>query len=190
MVLRYLQSESEDAVIDKVWRNYDTISPNLALAVVAGEDQRFYEHWGFDFKELKKAVEGRSSGKRMRGASTLSQQVAKNVFLWPSRSWVRKGLEAYFTLLLELFWSKQRTLEIYLNVAEMGEGIYGAESAARAYFHKPASALTPEEAALIAGALPNPRGRNPAAPSRLLLGRRDWILQQMHNLGGVSYLQH
>jgi len=189
MLVRYGQSEAEDAVIYKEWRDYEEISPYLVLAVVAAEDQRFYDHYGFDFTQIRKVLESRSSGKRMRGASTLSQQAAKNAFLWPARSWVRKGLEVYFTALLETLWSKRRILEIYLNVAETGDGIYGAEAAARTYFNKAAKDLSPEEGALIAAVLPNPRAMSPAAPSPYVLQRRDWILKQMHNLGGTSYLK-
>lgn len=152
--------------IEKDWLNYADISNNLKKAAIAGEDAHFLTHSGFDTKAIKEAFEKNQAGGRLRGGSTISQQVAKNVFLWPERSWLRKGLETYFTVLIELFWSKKRILEVYLNVIEMGQGVYGAEAAAHYYFHKSAKSLTKKEAALIIAILPNPRrwdARNPSA---------------------------
>ncbi|HWP91848.1 MAG TPA: monofunctional biosynthetic peptidoglycan transglycosylase [Thermodesulfobacteriota bacterium] len=188
MVIRYFQSETPDRSIHKTWKDYNDISENLALAVIAAEDQKFFEHNGFDIESILEAVEEKRNGKRPRGASTISQQVAKNVFLWPSRTWLRKGLESYFTFLVELLWDKKRILEVYLNVAEMGNGIYGAEAAAQAYFKKPAKKLSKNEAALIAAVLPNPRRMSPARPSAYVYERQRWILKQMSNLGSVELL--
>lgn len=176
-------------VLEKEWKSLDHISENLQLAVIASEDNRFLEHHGFDLEAIKKAQEynERKNGKRVRGASTISQQTAKNVFLWPARSWVRKGFEVYFTALIELIWSKKRIMEVYLNVIEMGDGIYGAEAAAEHYFGKPAAQLTRGEGALIAAALPNPRKFNPGRPSGYLQGRQQWILWNMGNFGKIKY---
>jgi monofunctional biosynthetic peptidoglycan transglycosylase len=171
------------------WRNWSQISGNAALAVVASEDQNFPEHHGFDFKQIDRAIEERERGRRVRGASTISQQVAKNLFLWPGPSWVRKGLEAGITLLLETFWSKQRILEVYLNVAEFGPGTYGVQAASRRYFHKDAARLSPGEAALLAAVLPAPKRFKVDAPSYYLRHRQAWIEGQMAALGGTSYVQ-
>lgn len=152
--------------IDKQWLNYADISDNLKRAAIAGEDAYFMAHHGFDRLAIQKAMERNQSGNPLRGGSTISQQVAKNIFLWPNRSWLRKGLEAYFTVLIELFWNKRRILEVYLNVIEMGQGVYGAEAAAHYYFNKSAHNLSKREAALIVAILPNPRrwdARNPSA---------------------------
>lgn len=182
-------ASGEKSKIYKEWKDLDEISPNLALAVVASEDNKFTEHWGFDFEAINKAKEfnEKKKGKRVRGASTISQQTAKNLFLWPQRSWIRKGLEVYFTGMIELVWSKQRIMEVYLNVIEMGKGIYGAEAAAQKYFHKPAKQLTKGESALIAAVLPNPRKWNPASPTSYLINRQQWILWNMGNIGQISY---
>ncbi len=170
------------------WRDYDQISRQLALAVIASEDQRFPEHDGFDFKQIQKALDDAERGRRARGASTISQQVAKNLFLWNGRSWVRKGLEAWLTLLIEVLWSKQRILEIYLNIAELGRGIYGAEAAAQEFFHKPAASLSRAEAARLAAVLPNPIRYKAENPGRYVLLRQGQIEAQMVALGGTSYL--
>jgi monofunctional biosynthetic peptidoglycan transglycosylase len=164
------------------WVAATRISPNLKLAVIASEDQRFPTHWGFDVESINKALAERQSGKRVRGASTLSQQVAKNLFLWPGKSWIRKGIESYFTVLIELLWSKQRILEVYLNIAEFGKGTYGAEAASQRFFRKPAARLSAQEAALLAAVLPNPIRLQVVAPSRYVRSRQDWIL-------GVAYLK-
>ncbi len=165
--------------------DFDEMSPNIRLAVMASEDQLFPDHNGFDIKSIKKAMsDNQKKNKRIRGASTISQQVAKNVFLWQGRSWFRKGLEVYFTFMIELFWSKQRILEMYLNVAEMGKGIYGVEAAAQNYFKKPASKLTRTEAARIAACLPNPKKYKVEPASPYVTRRASWILRQMNNLEG------
>jgi len=174
---------------DYHWVNLEQISPHAAIAVIASEDQLFPFHAGFDFNSIREAVRASERGKRLRGASTISQQVAKNLFLWSGHSFVRKGLEAYFTVLIEALWPKERILEIYLNVAQFGDGIYGVEAAARRFWHQPAATLTSAEAALLAAALPNPLRLHPERPSRYLLQRRDWILAQMRDLGGDAYLR-
>lgn len=161
------------------WVSYDEISHWMPRAVVATEDGRFYEHHGFDFKEIQNAIDERREGKRNRGASTISQQTAKNVFLWPGHSWVRKGLEAYFTVLIELMWSKERIMEVYLNSIEMGAGVYGVEAAAHHYFGCSASNLTKSQSALIALCLPNPLKRNPASPSGYMPRRQSKIMKYM-----------
>jgi len=164
--------------------NFEEMSPNIRLAVMASEDQLFPDHNGFDIKSIKKALETNKKSKRVRGASTISQQVAKNVFLWQGRSWFRKGLEVYFTFMIELFWSKERILEMYLNVAEMGKGIFGVEAAARSYFKKSASKLTRTEAARIAACLPNPKKYKAEPASSYVARRASSILRQMNNLEG------
>ncbi|HAW58697.1 MAG TPA: monofunctional biosynthetic peptidoglycan transglycosylase [Bacteroidales bacterium] len=189
MFIRYFENvkAGKEARIERKWKSLDEISPNLWLAVVASEDNNFMKHHGFDIDAIKKAQKHNQTHARKRGASTISQQVAKNVFLWPSRTWVRKGLEAYFTFLIETFWSKKRILEVYLNVIEIGPGIYGAEAASQIYFHKPASKLTRGEAALIAAVLPAPLRRNPAKPSSYVLSRQQWILWNMNNIGKIEF---
>ena len=165
--------------------NYDEMSPNIKLAVMASEDQVFPDHNGFDFKSIKKAMAyNEKKPGRIRGASTISQQVAKNVFLWQGRSWIRKGFEVYFTFMIEKIWGKKRILEMYLNVSEMGKGIYGVEAASRVYFNKPAKNLSRYEAALIASALPNPVKYTVKPLSRYVSARAGWVLRQMGNLDG------
>lgn len=164
---------------------YDEMSPNIRLAVIASEDQIFPDHNGFDFKSIKKAMAyNEKKPGRIRGASTISQQVAKNVFLWQGRSWIRKGLEVYFTFMIEWVWGKKRILEVYLNVAEMGKGIYGVEAASKAYFSKPAKSLTEREAAMIAASLPNPVKYTVKPLSRYVSVRSGWVMRQMNNLEG------
>jgi len=175
--------------LDYRWVSYKQISPSAALAVIAAEDQNFATHHGFDFKSIQKAIDEHERGRRLRGASTLSQQVAKNVFLWSGRSFVRKGLEAYFTVLIELTWSKRRILEVYLNIAELGNGIFGVEAASRRYFRKQAAFLTPEESALLAAILPDPLRLKANKPSEYVKERRGWILQQMQRLGGTAFIK-
>jgi monofunctional biosynthetic peptidoglycan transglycosylase len=170
------------------WVDLSQISPNLPLAAVASEDQKFPEHWGFDVEAIEKAYELNQHRHRVRGASTITQQVAKNLFLWTGRSYFRKALEAYFTVLIEACWPKRRILEIYLNIAEFGYGTYGAEGASQRFFHKPAARLTRGDAALLAAVLPNPRRFLVSAPSRFIEQRREWILQQMQGLGGPEML--
>lgn len=171
------------------WTSWDKISPHAGIAVVAAEDQMLPEHLGFDLESISDALEKHSRGKRLRGASTISQQVAKNLFLWSGRSFIRKGLEAYFTILIEAAWPKQRILEVYLNIAEFGRGIFGVGAASEAFFKKPPSKLTPSEAALLAAVLPNPIRLRADRPTKYVYVRRDWILDQMAQLGGAAYLK-
>jgi monofunctional biosynthetic peptidoglycan transglycosylase len=161
------------------WVDFDRIAPSMATAVIASEDQNFMRHRGFDWDAIQRAIDYDETGTRVRGASTLTQQTAKNLFLWPGRNWIRKGFEAYFTVLLETVWGKRRILETYLNIVEFGDGIYGVEAAAQRYFHKPAARLTAEDAALLAAVLPNPHRLKANAPSAYLRSRQQWILQQM-----------
>ncbi|MDA8477845.1 monofunctional biosynthetic peptidoglycan transglycosylase [Citrobacter sp. Awk 4] len=171
------------------WVSMDEISPWMGLAVIAAEDQTFPDHWGFDMASIEKALaHNERNENRIRGASTLSQQTAKNLFLWDGRSWVRKGLEAGLTLGMETVWSKKRILTVYLNIAEFGDGVFGVEAAALRYFHKPASRLTMSEAALLAAVLPNPLRFKASAPSGYVRSRQAWILRQMRQLGGESFM--
>jgi monofunctional biosynthetic peptidoglycan transglycosylase len=170
------------------WVDLESISPQLAIAVIASEDQQFPFHAGFDFKSIREAVRAHERGRSLRGASTITQQVAKNLFLWPGRSLVRKGMEATLTVMLELLWPKDRILEVYLNIAQFGHGIYGVEAAAQRYLHLPAARVNRSDAALLAGVLPNPERLRVDAPSPYLLSRRDWIVGQMAHLGGAAYL--
>jgi monofunctional biosynthetic peptidoglycan transglycosylase len=164
------------------WEPISKISPNMTLAVIASEDNRFLEHFGLDIEAIKEAEQQNKHSRRPRGASTISQQTAKNVFLSPNHSYIRKGLEVYFTLLIETCWSKKRIMEVYLNVIEMGEGIYGVEAASQFYFHKSASKLSRQESALIAAVLPNPRRWRPDRPTEYILHRQSWILWNMNNI--------
>jgi monofunctional glycosyltransferase len=171
------------------WVSLEQISPHAAIAVIASEDQQFPYHAGFDFESIRAAVRASERGKRLRGASTISQQVAKNLFLSPAHSFLRKGLEAYFTVLIETLWPKERILEMYLNIAQFGNGVYGVQAAAERFWHKSARRLSPGEAAVLAAVLPNPLQLHADRPSRYLLKRRDWILGQMRDLGGPAYLE-
>jgi monofunctional glycosyltransferase len=173
---------------DFEWVDLEHISPHAAIAVVASEDQQFPFHDGFDFKSIRQSVRASEHGKRLRGASTISQQVAKNLFLW-NGGFVRKGLEAYFTILIEAMWPKERILEVYLNIAQFGNGVYGVEAAAHHFFRKPAARPTSNEAALLAAVLPNPIRFRVDRPSTYVQTRRDWILGQMRDLGGAGYLK-
>ncbi len=173
---------------DFEWVDLERISPNAAIAVIASEDQQFPFHAGFDFKSIREAVRASEHGKKLRGASTISQQVAKNLFLW-NGGFVRKALEAYFTVLIEAMWPKERILEMYLNIAQFGNGIYGVEAAAHHFFHKTAARLSSGEAALLAAVLPNPVRFHVDRPSAYVLSRHAWILGQMRGLGGPSYLR-
>ncbi len=170
------------------WRDWDQISKQAAVAVIASEDQKFPVHHGFDLVQIDKALADRERGRRIRGASTISQQVAKNLFLWQGQGWFRKGLEAGITVLIEACWSKQRILEVYLNIAEFGRGTYGVQAASRRYFHKDAARLSRHEAALLAAVLPAPARFKVQAPSRYVRQRQAWIVRQMGALGGTSYL--
>jgi monofunctional biosynthetic peptidoglycan transglycosylase len=174
---------SEGRPQDYQWVPLEHIAPAMALAVVAAEDQKFPDHWGFDIAAIHDAAETRARGGRLRGASTLTQQVARNLFLWQGRSYLRKALEAWMTVLLEIAWPKRRILEVYLNIAEMGERTFGVQAAARRYFARPADAISREQAALLAAVLPNPHHYRVDSPSLYVLERRDWILQQMSQLG-------
>jgi len=178
MVIRLVQGHG----LDKDWQSLDKISPHLRRAVIASEDGAFCTHWGFDWRALEKAVQTYGRNGRSRGASTISMQTAKNIYLWPGRSFVRKGLEAYLTVYLEALWSKRRILEVYLNVAEFGPGLYGAERAARRYFNKSAAALSPREAALLAAILPNPLDRSPARPTPYVSGRANLIAARAYQV--------
>lgn len=168
------------------WVSLAAISPRLQRAVIASEDQKFTEHFGIDTEAIEKAYLHNQRGRRIRGGSTISQQLAKNLFLWPGRSYVRKGLEVWFTLLMEVLWPKDRILEVYLNSVEFGRGVYGAEAAAQYYFRKPAARLTAREASLLAAVLPAPRLRNPARPSAYVQSRAQQIQRQMARIGPVE----
>ncbi|SDS35001.1 monofunctional biosynthetic peptidoglycan transglycosylase [Gramella sp. MAR_2010_147] len=181
MAIRYFENPEEPLEHD--WVPIEDISRHLQLAVIASEDQNFANHSGFDFKAIEKAMEDNRSGRKIRGASTISQQTAKNVFLWPGRTWFRKGMEAYFTFLIEIIWSKERILEVYLNSIEMGKGIYGAQAASQHWFKKDAITLSPYEAAAIAAVLPNPRQYRANPASGFIQGRKNWIVRQMQNYG-------
>ena len=170
------------------WVSAENISPQVPIALIAGEDQKFPMHHGFDVQAIADALDEADEGERLRGASTISQQTAKNLFLWGGRSFVRKGLEAYFTVLLEATWPKRRILEVYMNIAEFGDGIYGADAAAREFFHKAPSQLNAHEAALLAAVLPNPKKLRVDRPSAYVLRHTEWVERQVRQLGGVSYL--
>ena len=181
MVIRCVQQvwHGEKIRLRHHWVPIEKISPSLPVAVMASEDQRFLEHHGFDFDAIGQAIKERQRGKRQRGASTISQQTAKNVFLWPGGGWFRKGLEVYFTGLIEIVWGKERIMEVYLNSIEMGDGIYGAEAVAQLHFGYEASRLTRANCALIAATLPNPLRFSSKNPSAYMLRRQTWILNQM-----------
>jgi monofunctional biosynthetic peptidoglycan transglycosylase len=176
-----------DYVAHSDWVGHDEISPWMALAVIASEDQKFPVHWGFDVAAIESVLD--NSNEKMRGASTLSQQTAKNLFLWDGRSWVRKGLEAGLTVGIETVWTKRRILTVYLNIAEFGDGVFGVEAASQRFFHKPASRLSMSEAALLAAVLPNPIRFRADAPSGYIRQRQQWIMRQMRQLGGEGFLQ-
>lgn len=175
--------DGKGVTMEHDWVSLKEISPKLQLAVVCSEDQNYLKHFGFDIGAIKKAMEENEEGKRIRGGSTITQQTAKNVFLWQGRSYLRKGLEAWFTLLIEVFWSKERIMEVYLNSIEMGNGIYGAEAAAQHWFHKSAKKLTKDEAAAIAAILPNPLRLKANPASTYVNNRKAWIKQQMNFWG-------
>ncbi len=171
------------------WVDIEDISKHLPTAVWASEDQRFFEHHGFDFEAIRTAIDEHNAGKRQRGASTISQQTAKNVFLWSSSTWTRKALETYFTILIEFFWSKERIMEVYLNTIEMGDGIYGAQAVAQINFGCDAADLSLQQATLIAASLPNPLKFDSARPSRYMYRRQSWIIRQIRNLGTCPLYQ-
>ena len=190
MVERKVQSWVDGKPIDlqRTWRSWQELPNDLKIAVIAAEDQKFAEHWGFDVSAIRQALAHNAEGGSLRGASTISQQVAKNLFLWSGRSFVRKGLEAWFTVLLELLWSKERILEVYLNIAEFGDYTFGVEAASRRFFGKSAARLTAADAARLAAVLPNPLRYRVDKPSGYVLKRQRWIERQMGQLGGVAYL--
>ncbi|MGY3055353.1 monofunctional biosynthetic peptidoglycan transglycosylase [Pedobacter sp. UYEF25] len=189
MVLRNVERKSagKPFKLEKHWVKFDDISDNMKRAAVSAEDQLFLKHMGFDVKALEKAYKSNEKGKKIKGGSTISQQTAKNVFLWPGRSYIRKGFEAYFTVLMELFWSKERILEVYLNVIEMGDGIYGAEAASQTYFNRSAGDLTKNQAALIAACFPNPIRWTPKNATPYILHRQYLILRNMKRLGPLDF---
>ena len=179
---------NRDFAIHYDWVSWKNIAPVAPLAMVAGEDQTFPFNHGFDIASIKSAIDVAETGGQLRGASTITQQTARNLFLWSGGGFFRKGLEAYFTVLIDITWPKRRVLEVYANIAELGDGIYGVEAASRAYFHEPASRLTAHQAALLAAVLPNPRGWHANRPSPYIQRRAAWIEQQMRQLGGVAYV--
>lgn len=179
------QQAREHKEFSRVQVDLDEISRQLPLSVIASEDQRFMTHHGFSWEAMRKAFERNKKARRIKGGSTITQQTAKNVFLWPGRNYLRKGLEAWFTLLMELLWTKERILEVYLNVAEMGKGVFGVEAAARRCFDRSAALLTKQQSALITATLPAPRRFNCSRPSSYIRGRQQWVLRQMYNVGDV-----
>jgi monofunctional biosynthetic peptidoglycan transglycosylase len=178
----------KDFRIDYRWVNWEQIAKHLPLAIIASEDQKFTNHHGFDLEAITDAVKTRMNGGRLRGASTITQQVAKNLFLWPGKSLSRKGIEAYFTALIEIFWSKRRVLEVYMNIAEFGDGIFGVEAACQRYFGKPAGNIHLWEAARLAAVLPGPKTMNPKHPSAYVYKRAQWIQRQIDQMGGEQVL--
>lgn len=189
MIQRNIERSGDDKPhkMEKDWVDFENVSDNMKRAAVSAEDQLFLKHLGFDVQAIEKAFETNKKGKKIKGGSTISQQTAKNVFLWPGRSWVRKGFEAYFTLLIEVFWSKERILEVYLNVIEMGDGIYGAEAAAQAYYGKPCTKLSRAQAALIAACFPNPRRWTPKKATSYIRHRQYLIMRNMRRLGPLDF---
>lgn len=187
MVIRYFENPSEKKMWKHDWEPIEKISKNIQLAVICTEDQKFLKHNGFDIEAIEKAYEHNKKGKRVKGGSTISQQTAKNVFLWPQRSWLRKGLETYFTFLIEKMWSKERILEVYLNSIEMGNGVYGIEAASQYWFKKPGAKLTAYEAAAIASILPSPRKYRANPASAYIKKRKQWIVNQMNFYGVLNY---
>ena len=183
--IEQLFGAGESVPLRHQWVSWKQIAPSAKLAVIAAEDQRFADHMGLDFQAIERAIEHNRQNRRTRGASTITQQLAKNLFLWPERTWVRKGLETGYTLLIELMWPKQRVLEVYLNVVEFGPGVYGVEAAAQTYFRKHASQLTYPEAALLAAVLPNPRRFRVDQPTAYVENRAAWIRSQMNRIGGA-----
>lgn len=192
MLQREINAEwdnKDDFNIKYDWSDWDDISPYVKVAAVTSEDQRFAEHWGLDIIAIQEAIEEHEGGKSLRGASTITQQVAKNLFLWPGQSFIRKGLEAGFAVTIELFWTKKRILEVYLNIVEFGDGIYGVKAASETYFKTSPKNLDMMQSALMVTALPSPRRYNLANPSHYMKERRNWILQYMFYLGNADYLQ-
>jgi monofunctional biosynthetic peptidoglycan transglycosylase len=186
MVIRYAESDEDSKMWKHDWVSIDKIAKNLQLAAICSEDQKFLNHSGFDVEAIEKAYEHNKKGKRIKGGSTISQQTAKNVFLWPDRSWLRKGLETYFTFLIEQIWTKERILEVYLNSIEMGPGVYGAEAASRYWFKKSAANLDAYEAAAIVSVLPNPRNYRANPATVYIQNRKQWIVKQMRFYGKLD----
>ncbi|WNM19452.1 monofunctional biosynthetic peptidoglycan transglycosylase [Flavobacterium capsici] len=189
MVTRVIESKFDDSetIFSHDWEPLENISPNLQKAVIASEDGNFLKHSGFDFEAMQKAYKNNKKGKRIKGGSTISQQTAKNVFLWQGRSYLRKGLEAYFTVLIELIWGKERIMEVYLNSIEMGNGVYGAQEAARHWYSTTAKDLTPQQAAGIAAILPNPRKFKASNSSSYINRRKGKIQRVMRQIGKIEY---
>jgi monofunctional glycosyltransferase len=183
-----LFSNEKDKTLYYKWVSMDEVSSFVPLAVIAAEDQKFPVHNGFDFDAIQKAMEYNQKSKKIRGGSTISQQVSKNIFLWHGRSYLRKGLEIYYTFLIETIWGKKRILEMYINIAEMGPNIYGVGAASKKYWNKDATKLTKYESGILAAVLPSPTKYSAQRPSGYVLKRRDWIVGQMNQLGGVKYL--
>lgn len=179
--------DGKDLKINQSWIAMEDLSTNLKKAAIAGEDINFLNHYGFDFKAMETAFEKNKKGKKIRGGSTISQQTAKNVFLWPGRSYIRKAFEAYFTVLMELLWGKERILEVYLNVIEMGDGVYGAEAAVQNYWGKSASSMSKSQAALLVAVLPNPLRWNPTRPTRFIYYKQGLILRNMRSLKKLPF---
>ena len=171
------------------WRDLDAIAPSLPVSLVAAEDQNFANHDGFDFKAIEQARANNARGRKVRGASTISQQLAKNLFLWSGRSWVRKGIEAWYTVLIETLWPKSRIIEVYANVAEFGDGVYGAQAAARSFWGKDAARLSPSESARLAAVLPSPKRYSAARPGPYVQRRAQWIERNVRRIGGTGYLE-
>lgn len=186
MIIRVIEQKADgkDAKLSKEWKSLDKISPHLQLAVVCSEDQNFIKHNGFDFEAIQKAIKHNEKSDKKRGASTISQQTAKNVFLWAGRSWIRKGFEVYFTFLIELMWDKERIMEVYLNIVELGDGVYGAEAASQEFFNSSANKIDKRQAATLAVVLPSPLRYNAKKPGKYLQKRIDWTLRQMRLWGG------
>jgi monofunctional biosynthetic peptidoglycan transglycosylase len=189
MAVRAIENkmDGEEMTCSHDWKPLSAISVNLQKAVIASEDGTFLTHNGFDFKAIEKAMENNEKGKKLKGGSTISQQTAKNVFLWQGRSYLRKGLEAYFTVLIELVWGKERIIEVYLNSIEMGDGVYGAQAAAEHWYRKNASSLTPQQAAGIAAILPNPRKYSATSSSSYINNRKSKIIRVMQHIGKIKY---
>lgn len=183
-----IQAGDEGFLLRHQWRDWGHLSAALPVALVAAEDQRFPAHAGFDLDAIERAIESNAKGRPMRGASTISQQVAKNLFLWDGRSYARKGIEAWYTLLIEALWPKRRILEVYANVAEFGDGVYGAEAAAQAFFGTSAARLSASQSARLAAVLPSPKRYSAASPGAYVMQRAAWIERQARNLGGADYL--
>jgi monofunctional biosynthetic peptidoglycan transglycosylase len=191
MIQRQISSllKGDFQLVNYHWVDYDDVSKYMPIAIVAAEDQNFPNHFGFDFKQIEKAMKQNKKGKRIRGASTITQQVAKNLFLWEGKSFIRKGIEAYFTILIELLWDKKRILEVHMNIAQFGKNIFGVGIASLAYYKLPPGKLSMSQAALLAALLPNPLRYSVLKPSGYVRGRQNWIISQINSLGGSDYLK-